>query len=146
MHERSEMLLTLFQRGRLLFDCLPFLFMLASLIFTVTILDDITGAPPPRGLPLFLGFVTLVTLWTTIQRLRDLFSGVTRVQEDRLQRSWRSRGSHTVGRFYGKFEQLGTMRLRPKTFVHSSPGARYRVTYSPASKIVWSLEKLRYGG
>jgi hypothetical protein len=109
----------------------------------LTILDDITGAPPPIFLLLFLSFVILVVGWIAIQRIRDLLSGVVLIQDDLLERSWRSGGSSGPNRFKGKFEQLGTMRLRPKAWSQGQNGARYHVYYSPASKIVWSLEKLR---
>jgi hypothetical protein len=61
------------------------------------------------------------------------------VREDTLTRSWRSRGASTKP-FHGKFEQLGRMRLSSKAYGQSQNGARYRVAYSPASKIVWFLE------
>jgi hypothetical protein len=34
------------------------------------------------------------------------------------------------------------MRLSRKAYGQSQNGVRYRICYSPASKIVWSLEKL----
>ena len=143
MQQRTEVPLTFFQKARLLLDGLPFLFLLASLIFTLTLLDNITSAPPPTVLLLLLGFVTLYTGWITIQRLRDVVSGIAVVREDRLKRLWHSRGRGAT-HYYGDFEQLGTLRMRANLYVQSSNGARYRVTYSPASKIVWSLEKFRY--
>lgn len=128
------------QKVRLLVECLPFLFMLAGLIFALTVLDEITGAPASPALLLFLGLVCLVTGWTAIQRVRDVASGVAAVREDRLERSWRARSGQGTGRFYGKFEQIGQLRLVPKAHFRSSQGRRYRVVYSPASKIVWALE------
>jgi hypothetical protein len=110
----------------------------------VTILDGITGAPPPVALLLFLGFVIIVVVWTAIQRIRDLASGVVLVQEDLLENAYRSRGS-TRNPFRGRFARLGTLRLTARAYgqvVHIGPRNRCRVSYSPASKIVWSLEKL----
>jgi hypothetical protein len=135
--------LTAMQRARLLVECLPVVFFVLALAFTLTLLDDITGAPPPIALPLFLAFVIVVTGWTALNRMRDLLSGAALVREDRLVRSWRSRGSSGSKATRGKFEQLGTMRLTAKAWGQGQSGARHRVVYSPASKIVWSLEKLR---
>jgi len=139
----SSLPLTTLQRARLLLECLPLLFFVLALAFALTILDDITGAPPPSALPLFLGFVVLVMGWTAINRMRDLISGVALVREDRLLRAWRSRGSSGSNSYRGTFEQLGGMRLASKAWGQGQPGARHRLIYSPASKIVWSLEQLR---
>ncbi len=140
-HAPTQRPLTFGQRARLLYDCLPLLSMLLALAFAVTVLDDITGAPPPTGLIPFLAFVTLVVGWTAIQCMRDFISGVALVQEDRLQRSARS-SRRRPGRYYGRFEKLGRLRMIPKCHFASSNGRRYRVVYSPASKIVWALEPL----
>ncbi len=142
MHRSTEVPLTGAQKGLLFFDCLPFLFMLALLIFTVTLLDTITGASSPWVLPLFLGFTTLYAGWVAFQRLHDLFSGYATVQDDRLVRMWTSRRGQANRYPYGEFEQLGTLRLQPRAYAHGSNGVRYRVTYSPASKVVWSLEQV----
>ena len=133
--------LTFLQKARLCVECLPVLFFTAALIFCATLLGNITGAPPPLALILFLGLVILVTGWAAVNRVRDLAAGVALVQEDLLVRSWRSRGPGT-NPFHGQFEQLGRMRLIPRAYSQSQNGVRYRVSYSPASKIVWSLEKI----
>jgi hypothetical protein len=137
--DASHIPLTLTQKARLIFDCVPLLVVLLGFVFAVTILDDIVGAPPPTALLLFLGFVMLVLGWAAVQRMRDLASGVALVQEDVLQRSWRSRGQGP-GHFYGRFARLGRLRMIPKCHFQSQNGRRYRVVYSPASKIVWALE------
>ena len=140
----SAVPLTLAQKARLLFECLPLLFFALAFVFCATILDDITGAPPPQALLLFLGFVILVVGWTAINRLRDLASGVALVQEDLLERAFRSRGA-ARNPFRGKFAQLGAMRLTSRAYGQvTSVGLRNRchVAYSPASKIVWWLERL----
>ena len=91
-------------------------------------------------LVLFLALVILVIGYQAVQRLRDLLAGVALVQDDLLERSWRTRGR---GRhFYGSFAQLGRMRLMPKAHFQTANGQRVRVVYSPVSKIVWSLEPL----
>jgi hypothetical protein len=130
------------QRAQLAIECLPVIFFTLALVFVVTRLDDLTGAPPPTLLILFLGLVIVVTAWTAINRIRDLASGVAVVQEDLLVRSWRSRGASTKP-FRGRFEQLGSMRLSRKAYHQGRNGTRYRVCYSPASKIAWWLEELR---
>ncbi|MFL5805817.1 MAG: hypothetical protein ACJ8CR_29285 [Roseiflexaceae bacterium] len=132
--------LTALQKARLLVDCLPVIFFVLALVFTLTLLDNITGAPPPVALALFLGFVILWMGYQALQRIRDLILGVALVQEDVLERSWASRGR---GRhFFGRFAQLGTLSMIPKVHFQSQNGRRYRVIYSPASKIVWGLEQL----
>lgn len=167
-HDR-ERPLTFWQKGRLLFECLPFVFMLAATIFTLTVwqalTQRLTGERYPPLLAPFLGLVTLYTAWIAFQRLRDVVAGSAVIAEDRVLRFWRARGRGT-GRCYGKFEQLGTLRMWPRDFVRaatefdlsrladldrsvlpgtsrSSDRARYRVTYSPASKIAWSVEQIK---
>lgn len=132
--------LTFRQKARLCVECLPVLFFTAALIFCATLLDDLTGAPPPLALLLFLGLVIVVTGWAALNRVRDLAAGIALVQEDLLVRSWRSRGASTKP-FHGQFEQLGRMRLSSKAYGQGQNGFRYRVSYSAASKIVWWLEK-----
>jgi hypothetical protein len=128
------------QRARLAIECLPVVFFTAALIFCATLLDDLTGTPPPLALLVFLGLVIVVTGWTALNRVRDLAAGVALVQEDLLTRSWRSGGAGAKP-FRGQFEQLGRMRLSSKAYGQGQNSVRYRVCYSPASKIVWSLEK-----
>ncbi len=142
MSATNHVPLTFGQKARLVVECLPAVFMLLALIFTLTVLDDITGSPPPIVLPLFLALVFLVVGWDAVNRLRDLAAGVVVVQDDLLERSWRSRGSGRRHPFHGRFAQLGTMRLSPKAWTQAMNGARYHVAYSPASKIVWSLERI----
>ena len=131
------------QRARLAVECLPVVFFSLALIFILVFLDDITGVPPSILFILFLCLVIFVVGWAAVNRIRDLVSGVALVREDLLERSWRSGGSAGPNPFNGKFEQLGRMRLSPKAYSQGQNGFRYRVCYSPASKIVWSLEKPR---
>ncbi len=127
--------LTAGQQARLLAGCLPLasmVLMLAGYMFLVS-----RGIVPPPG-PFFyllFGIVLLFLGYQAIQSLRDLVSGVAQAQEDLLHRSWRSKRH-----FYGSFERLGTLRMIPKVHFQSPAGQRYRVVYSPASKIVWALE------
>jgi hypothetical protein len=131
--------LTLGQKARLSVGCLPLPFFVLAFAFCLTLFDDIYGMPPPAVLLLFLGFVILVVGWSALRRIRDLASGVALMQEDLLQRSYRSRrGQHQ----WGTFAQLGKLSLTPKAYHQGRLGGRHRVVYSPASKIVWSLEPL----
>jgi hypothetical protein len=140
LHTTAQVQLTFTQKARLLVECLPVVFFTAALIFCATLLDDITGAPAPLALLAFLGLVIVVTAWAAVNRVRDLAAGAALVQEDLLTRSWRSGGAGAKP-FRGKFERLGRMRLTSKAYGQGQNGVRYRVCYSPASKIVWWLEK-----
>lgn len=140
--ERGQMPLTVSEKARLLIECLPLLFFLLAFLFTVTVLDDITGAPSPVGLALFLGVVILAAGYQALQRRRDLASGVALVQEDLLQHAWRSGGA-SRSPFRGRFARLGTLRLTTTAYRQSAAEQRFRVRYSPASRIVWSLAPLR---
>lgn len=127
------------QRARLLAGCLPpigFGLLVAGYLLVANM--GIFPAPKPIFY-LFIGVVLLVTGYQALQRLRDLLAGVALAQEDLLVRSYWGRGGGP-SRAYGRFEQLGTMHLLPKVHVQHGAGARYRVVYSPASKIVWALE------
>lgn len=132
--------LTLGQRARLLAGCLPAA-VLAALVAGYWILVSREVVPGPVWwFWLLMGVAILVTGWEALQRLRDAASGMALVQEDLLNRSWAGRSAQGRSSYYGKFERLGTLRLVPKAHFQNSPGQRYRVVYSPASKIVWALE------
>jgi xanthosine utilization system XapX-like protein len=111
--------------------------MIAGYLFLVG--RDVVPPPPPL-LSLVLVLVILFLGYQALQRLRDLISGVALAQEDLLNRSYAARSAQGRGSYFGKFERLGTLRLIPKVHFQNSPGQRYRVVYSPASKIVWALE------
>jgi hypothetical protein len=97
------------------------------------------GTYPAPSLPfgLLLVAALLFTGYDALRCLRDLASGVALVQEDLLKRL--SRGPRRKGR-RGSFQHLGEMWLTSRVFFQSSPGRRYRVVYSPASRTVWALE------
>lgn len=130
------------QRLRLIGEIVPFLAWIVIALFAITIMDDIISAPVPPLLYVLIIVVLGVTGFTAVQRARDLFSGAALVQADLLEKSRRS--SYGSGRRtpYGYFAQLGKMRMLPSVYVPAQPGARYRVIYSPVSRIVWKLEKL----
>lgn len=132
--------LTFGQRARLLAGCLPvvaFGLMVAGYLYLVR---RAVVPPPVLLFSLFLGVVLLVLGYQALQHLRDLFSGVALTQEDYLDRSYRGRGGNGKATCFGRFERLGTLRMVPKAYFQNSPGQRYRVVYSPASKTVWALE------
>ena len=130
------------QRARLLSECLPVVFFFVALVFVLTRLQQLTGAPPPLFLVLFLCVLILFMGYVAVTSLRDLVSGVALIQEDVLERSWRSGRRSRSRLFNATFTQLGKMRLTPKAYGQGQNGVRYRVCYSPASKIVWSLEQI----
>jgi hypothetical protein len=140
MSEIQAVPLTATQRARLVLDCVPFVFFVVMLLLAATILDDIIGAPPSPFLFAFLGFVLLVTGFQAVQRLRDLLSGVAIVEEDVIERSWRSSGRGRM--FFGQFQKLGRIRMMPKAHFQVRSGGRHRVSYSPVSRIVWTAEPL----
>ena len=132
--------LTATQRLRLIAEIVPFFVWIGIALFAITIMDDIINAPVP---PLLYGLIVVVLAvvgFTAVQRFRDLI-GPALVQDDFLKELRRSRSGQRRTP-YGYFEQLGKMRMLPSVYVPAQPGARYRVTYSPVSKIVWKLEKL----
>jgi xanthosine utilization system XapX-like protein len=132
--------LTMMQRLRLLMDCLPFAFMLVVSILYLTVLTNIYGPPQPLFLA-FIGLVLLVTGFTAVQRMRDFLGGVSKVEADFLNRSWRS--SHGSRRqCYGEFEQLGKRVMTAQVYHKYPSSQRYWVHYGPASRIIWEMEPI----
>lgn len=139
--------LTTRQKARLIADCLPFLAFIVIFFAVLTLFRGVVGVGITSIIfRLVIGLVLLVLGYQALQRLRDLISGRATVAVDVLERSWRASGG-TRASYYGRFRQLGRMRLIPKAHVESHVGQpdfnqRYRITYSPKSKIVWTLERL----
>ena len=131
--------LTALQRGRLLFECLPFISFAVMVVIFLLVFQRLYETPPALIFWLFIVVVLVVLGYQTLQRLRDFISGVAIVERDVLENSYASRRSRY---FWGRFQQLGRMRLMPKVHFQSSPGREYRVHYSPVSKIVWQLERV----
>ena len=130
--------LTSKQKARLLANGLPFL---ASILvfggYLVLVGRELTSSPPP-ALWFVIVLALLATGYQAIQGLRDLISGTALMQEDLLDRSYRTGAG--PNRCRGRFEKLGTLTLSRKAYFQNSPGQRYRVVYSPISKTVWALE------
>ena len=133
----ADIPLTPMQRLWLIGGCLPVVFFVLAFAFAATLLDNLTGAPPPPLLLALLGLVILVTGYQAFQRLRDLLAGAALVREDLLERTRRSRQRGSL--CYGTFAQLGRLRMRPKVYIQAQPGRRYQLVYSPHSKMIWSL-------
>lgn len=138
---RRTVPLTLVQKARLLGGCMPTVFFAAVMFAYVTVLRDIYQAK--LELLAFLAIVVLGTGYYARQRLRDIADGTAIVTEDRL-RNILGRGSqrHRRHQHRGEFDQLGRLTLMRAAFRNAQSGRRHRVTYSPASRIVWSLEPL----
>jgi len=136
---RQHVALTTGQRLRLLKDCLPAAFFILALIVVPWALEAASGSRPPKALYAFMALVIVVCLYGAQQRARDLVSGVAIREEDLLIRTWPSRRGSSR---WGQFERLGRMRCAPAAYGNGRPGARHIVTYSPASRIVWSLERI----
>jgi hypothetical protein len=138
----QEVPLTFTQQIRLLSGCLPVVFFTLALAFVLTRFEELTGSPPSLFLILFLCALILIMGWIAVMRLRDLVSGVALLQEDVLELAWRAGRTSRSRDYYGKFTHLGQMRLVPSAYHQGTNGLRYRICYSPVSKIVWSLEKV----
>jgi len=133
--------LTAGQKARLFAGCLPAVVTFALMVAGYFAL--VSRAILPRPVALFYVFIVVVLLFTgyqAAQNLRDLLSGSALAQEDLLNRSHRSRRGKGRGTRWGTFERLGRMQMTPNAYSQGSPGQRYRVVYSPISKIVWTLE------
>ena len=132
--------LTIAQKARLLAGCVP-LVGFTVMVAGYMILVQRAIIPPPTPLfYLLIAAVLLVVGYQALQRLRDLASGVALAQEDLLNHTYTARGGQ--GRVYGHFAQLGKLRISPRDRARHPAEQRYRVLYSPASKIAWALERL----
>ncbi len=145
MHPLStaqEVPLTFAQQIRLLSGCLPVVFFTLALVFVLTRFEELAGSLLRSFLYSFVCALILSMGWIAVNCLRDLLSGVALIQEDVLELAWRAGRTARSRDFYGKFTQLGKMRLIPSAYHQGIHGFRYRICYSPVSKIVWSLEKV----
>ena len=155
--------LTVLERGRLIADCIPFVFLLAGTIVVLTIWSDLTerltGERTPLVLGAVMGVVLLVTGWIAVKRVRDLLAGSALVAVDTLTRVWRPRRG-ARGRVLRRLRTPGHARMSARDFARvgtelnvaqlpepgrdtpRSDSLPYRISYSPASKIAWSLERV----
>ena len=156
--------LTAVERRRLLLDCIPFLVLLAATLVVAAIWSDLTpgllGRRTSLVLAVVLGSFLLITGWTALNRVRDVLAGTAVVEQDHLKRLWRPRRGALGGDCFGTFERLGRLRMSPTEFGRAGlafdlaqlhhpdgvSGARapvvFRVAYSPASRIAWSVTQV----
>ncbi len=121
----QEVPLTFTQQIRLLSGCLPVVFFSLALVFALTRFEGLTGSPPSLFLMLFLCTLILLLGWIAVNCLRDLLSGVALIQEDVLELAWRAGRTARSKDFYGKFTQLGKMRLVSSAYRQGIRGFRY---------------------
>jgi hypothetical protein len=134
--------LTFSQRTHLLGGCIPLVgFSLLTALYLL-VFAPISGPPPP-ALILFLIVVIAYLAYVSFQRLRDIFSGVASIREDKLIRVWHGRNPGSG--WYGRFAELGNLRMVWQSWLKGANGHRHRIVYSPHSRIVWSAEPLRDG-
>jgi hypothetical protein len=131
--------LTIGQKLGLAVDCVPLLTFSALAAIYVTMLRPVVGAP---ALPSFLVMAAVLLLngLTTLRRARDIVSGVAVVREDVLERFGRS--GHRRRSSFGSFATLGRLWMSARVLLPGRKGHRHRITYSPASRIVWNIEPL----
>ena len=156
--------LTAAERGQLLLDCVPFGVLLIGTIFVATVWSDVTEALAGQRTPLVfvagMGVFLLVTGWVALNRVRDALAAFAVMEQDHLERLWRPRRRGFGTSCYGRFERLGTLRMSQTDFsrastafdlaqLHHADGVTgrrvpvvFRVTYSPASKIAWSVTQV----
>jgi hypothetical protein len=144
--------LTIGQKARLIVDCYPFvLFALASVVFVPGYLAFFRafahGVPPDAGYVLLFVSGNVVVLFLSgykaVLCVRDLLSGVALVREEVLENvvafrlPWRRRSDHAGGS-----GQIGRLYITSGAALQARGRGRHRITYSPASKLIWSLEPL----
>jgi hypothetical protein len=134
----DTVLLTSGQKMWLASRFIPVIAFVLALIFAVMVLPNMLGQAVPVLLPIFLVVLLLVLIYEASKSLRDLVSGVALVEQDELVRSWHSRNRGSIR--YGKFARLGTLHMSRQAFNQGQAGQHYRVCYSPATRMVWSLE------
>jgi hypothetical protein len=152
------------ERAQLLRGCIPFALVLATTILVATVWSDLAEASAGRQTPLVVGVIIGIALLTTgstaVNRVRDLLAGAAVVEQDQLTRLWRPRRRLLGDDCHASFERLGTLRLSRTDYDRASTafdlaqlhhpagvsGGRapvvFRVTYSRASRIAWSLTQV----
>jgi hypothetical protein len=80
-------------------------------------------------------------IYQSLPQLRDLHSGVALVRVALVRRTWDIRSNMST-MYYAEFEGLGRMALFGSVHAKIKPDNVYRISYSPASKVVWSAESV----
>lgn len=88
--------------------------------------------------------IVLYCGYQALQLRHDLRSGIALTREDLLESVHPPSGKGGQ-HYHGQFAQLGSLRLGRGVDVKSPAGRRYRLVFSPASKIVWTLEAAETG-
>jgi hypothetical protein len=138
--EPSTIALTAAQRGRLLAGCLPavgFALLAGGGTFLAAIFLD--WQPPIVVVVLIVG-ITAFLLRDAVHRVRDIASGVAVVDEDTLELC-----SEAGNRYTCRFHRLGTFTTSQSVHTNVLPRVRYRLTYSPASQVLWTAEAITRG-
>jgi hypothetical protein len=123
--------LTANQKLQLVAGCLPLmLYCVAAPIYVYYASLDMRE---PLNLA-WAGVCLLIFGFLARNWLRDLFFGAALVREANLKELFYSSGSYCAD-----FAQIGTLTFNDKR-VQATTGRRYRVFYSPASRLIWKLE------
>ena len=134
--ETSTVPLTVRQKLQLAIGCLPLiLYCIAALVYgyatALDMTEPLTLAWAGGGL-LFFGF--LARTW-----LRDLVFGAALVREATLTELFFAGGTPCA-----TFAQIGTFSVNDrKVHATATTGPRYRIVYSPASRLIWTLERVQ---
>lgn len=131
--------LTIAQKTRLAFECLPLITLSLLDAGYLTVLRPLVGPPPPVLL-LVMAVSLLLYGYTAFTSSRDLAAGVALVQEDVLESFGRS--GRRRRRSFGIFKRLGRLWMTSGVLLPGRMGHRHRITYSPSSRIAWRLEPL----
>ncbi len=89
-----------------------------------------------------LGLIFAVVGFALRSRVRDLLAGIAHVQIDQLLELHYVRAKRRT-RLYGDFKLIGNQHLKLEHGAVAREGNYYVVTYSPRTKNVWELAKLR---
>ncbi|GIV98504.1 MAG: hypothetical protein KatS3mg057_3161 [Herpetosiphonaceae bacterium] len=154
---RQTIRLTGMQRGWLAVMALAQLAPLAVIVFTpfLSLLRSILFDEPfPAWIGLLLaGIIVLLLLFSLFQGVQTLIDAIegealqvidqiTRVAARVQARSW-GRGRR---RYWVYLADHGRLALGPRCPLPRAGSERYRVTFSPRAKIIWSLEPVHEGG
>ena len=132
--------LTSRQKNHLRLELAPYAIVILGIAtYLVLLATETLAAPEDWFFWIWLAGLSLLSGYEALLPLRDLSSGTALKREDLLESIYLSNGKGG-GRYHGRFEQLGSLRLGPQVDARSPDGRHYRIVYSHASKIVWTLE------
>jgi hypothetical protein len=138
--------LTSRQKNHLYLEFAPSAIVVLGIVtYLVLLATETLAAPESWFFWIWLAGLSLLSGHGALRPLRDLRSGTALTREDLLGSIFLSSGKGGR-RYYGRFEQLGSLRLGPKVDTRSPDGRRYRIVYSPASRIIWTLDPTEDSG